>query len=192
MISRRSFFTSISALLVGGRALHAATQGSPGGDPEAPADRLSIPEAVQSRPAVVEGDNNGIIQTVEHKLKCTCGCNLDIFTCRTTDFTCTVSPALHRQVVALHENGATPDQIIDAFVTEYGEEILMAPPPEGFNLAGYLVPGLAITAAGTLLAAILMRRQAAAPVPAPVLTGAANVSAEDQARLERALSEVVD
>ena len=38
-----------------------------------------------------------------------------------------------------------------AFVAKYGEQILMAPPPEGFNLAGYLVPGVAVPLAGQLI-----------------------------------------
>jgi hypothetical protein len=31
-------------------------------------------------------DNDEVVKGIEHKLKCTCGCNLDIFTCRTTDY----------------------------------------------------------------------------------------------------------
>ncbi len=45
------------------------------------------------------------IQAIEQRLACSCGCTLDVFTCRTTDFTCTYSPELHREVVALHQAG---------------------------------------------------------------------------------------
>ena len=38
---------------------------------------------------------------LEHRLHCQCGCRLDIYTCRTTDFTCPVSPSMHRDVVSL-------------------------------------------------------------------------------------------
>ena len=58
---------------------------------------------------------NAAIRAVEQKLGCTCGCTLDIFTCRTTDFTCTYSPALHREVIALASEGKTEQQIINRY-----------------------------------------------------------------------------
>jgi cytochrome c-type biogenesis protein CcmH/NrfF len=123
------------------------------------ADRLPQPSAAgQPRAPVGSGENDPAVQALERRLKCTCGCNLDIYTCRTTDFTCTYSPQLHAEVLALRDGGADPDQIVEAFVAKYGEQILMAPPPAGFNLAGYLVPGLALLVGGGLLAAVLLRR----------------------------------
>jgi cytochrome c-type biogenesis protein CcmH len=93
-------------------------------------------------------ENDAELQAIEQRLACSCGCTLDIFTCRTTDFSCTYSPALHREVVALRDEGKTAREIVDAFVAKYGEKALMAPKPQGFNLWGYLLPGAAITAAG--------------------------------------------
>jgi cytochrome c-type biogenesis protein CcmH len=129
--------------------------------------------------------------TVEHRLKCQCGCNLDVYTCRTTDFTCRTSPAMHRAVLALQDQGKTAQEIADAFVAKYGEQALMAPKPEGFNLAGYLVPGVLILTIGGLLAAFLSRRRsalAAAAMVSPPGTGGA--STEDLERLKRALAEL--
>jgi cytochrome c-type biogenesis protein CcmH len=105
-------------------------------------------------------DNDLAIQTLEKKLRCSCGCGLDIYTCRTTDFTCTYSPELHREIMKLWDGGQTADQIIATFVQEYGEKALMAPPPRGFNLAGYLVPGSLILMLGAVLAWVLLRRRA--------------------------------
>jgi cytochrome c-type biogenesis protein CcmH len=99
------------------------------------------------------------IKAIEQRLACSCGCTLDIFTCRTTDFTCTYSPKLHREVVDLDRAGKTAQEILDAFVTEYGEKALMAPKPEGFNLWGYLLPGSAILLAGVALVALISRRR---------------------------------
>jgi len=95
-------------------------------------------------------------------MRCTCGCNLDIYTCRTTDFTCTTSPALHLEVLALQAAGLDAEGILADFVYRYGEDVLMAPKPEGFNLAGYLVPGILITLIGMALIWVLYRRQAVA------------------------------
>ncbi|HKT59545.1 MAG TPA: cytochrome c-type biogenesis protein CcmH, partial [Gemmatimonadales bacterium] len=123
-----------------------------------------------------------------------CGCTLDVFTCRTTDFSCTYSPRLHREVLALRSQGKTAQQVLDAFVAKYGEKALMAPKPKGFNLAGYLVPGVAIASAGAALAMLIVRRRrvVAAAGPAPVPGPVAEASPEELERLRRALAEVED
>lgn len=148
------------------------------------------------------------IKAIEHRLACTCGCTLDIFTCRTTDFTCTYSPQLHREVVELDRAGKTAQEILDTFVEKYGEKALMAPKPQGFNLWAYLLPGSAILAAGGALIAVLSRRRAAVAeggdagmadrlpgVERPgteARSGPAPTSPEEMERLRRALAEVED
>ena len=147
------------------------------------------------------------IKAVEQRLACTCGCTLDIFTCRTTDFTCTYSPELHREVVELDRAGKTAQEILDTFVAKYGEKALMAPKPEGFNLWGYLLPGSAIVLAGGALAAFISRRKTAvAAAEAPAASGpslatdvpraepqpAVDATPEEMERLRRALAEVED
>lgn len=146
------------------------------------------------------------IKVIEQRLACSCGCTLDIFTCRTTDFTCTYSPQLHREVVDFDRAGKTAQEILDAFVAKYGEKALMAPKPEGFNLWGYLLPGSAILLAGGALVAFISRRRVAvaeAPAsempprpsntPTP-MAGSHPVGAtpEEMERLKRALAEVED
>jgi cytochrome c-type biogenesis protein CcmH len=113
--------------------------------------------AGRAREATTAADNDAAIQAIEKRLKCSCGCGLDIYTCRTTDFTCTYSPALHKEVVRLAEQGKTDQQIVDEFVAQYGEAALMAPLRRGFNLAGYFVPSLAILVAAVFLVRVLRR-----------------------------------
>jgi cytochrome c-type biogenesis protein CcmH len=148
------------------------------------------------------------IKAIEHRLACSCGCTLDIFTCRTTDFTCTYSPQLHREVVELDRAGKTAQEILDAFVAKYGEKALMAPKAEGFNLWGYLLPGSAILVAGGALVAVLSRRRLAvaetggAGIAEPRLSidgresegksTPGSASPEEMERLKRALAEVED
>jgi cytochrome c-type biogenesis protein CcmH len=150
------------------------------------------------------------IKRIEQRLACSCGCTLDIFTCRTTDFTCTYSPKLHRQVVEMDRAGKTAQEILDAFVAEYGEKALMAPKPEGFNLWGYLLPGSAILLAGGALVALLSRRRVAVagtsgddagpasgrddlpPMGGPAGPSEPPATAEEMERLRRALAEVQD
>ena len=155
-------------------------------------DRLYDPSVVQERGVATAGDNDPAIKELEHRLKCTCGCNLDIYTCRTTDFTCTYSPALHREVLALRREGKSADGVVAAFVARYGEQILMAPRPVGFNLAGYLVPGALMAVAGAVLAWVLVRRGRRSAAIAAPLPAAGGVDPAEQERLRRALAEVED
>jgi cytochrome c-type biogenesis protein CcmH len=165
------------------------------------ADRLRDPGTVQSRAPVGMLDNDEVVKGIERKLKCTCGCNLDIFTCRTTDFTCQISPALHQEVMELRAAGKSPEEVIAAFVAKHGEQILMAPKPEGFNLAGYLVPGVVILAVGAAFTAVILRRQAVRRAGGPAgadlsdpetVRPSAGPTTSDLDRLQKALTEVAD
>ena len=141
-MNRRAFLLSGTALAAGTTHAWGQTQGQEQSPQESQdAGRLYNPSVVQQRARSTDYDNDEHIKNIEKQLGCTCGCNLDIYTCRTTDFTCTTSPRLHREVVALHEAGLTAEEILEDFTTRYGEQVLMAPRPEGFNLAGYRVPG---------------------------------------------------
>jgi cytochrome c-type biogenesis protein CcmH/NrfF len=156
--------------------------------------------AGRSRSPTVAGDSDDEIKRIEQQLKCTCGCNLDIFTCRTTDFTCTYSPQLHQEVVALRDGGRTAQEIIDAFVAKYGEKALMAPKPVGFNLWGYLLPGAAIVTGAGLLAVVIARRERRRSAELAASAGAAGAARGvpieatpgELESLRRALSEMED
>src|SRR3982750_2322564 len=115
---------------------------------------------------VVSADDR---DALEHRIRCQCGCTLDVYTCRTTDFSCQVSPAMHRDVMSLVSGGYTAQEIIDAFVGTYGERALMAPKKEGFNWAGYLVPFGALAAGAAAVLVVLRGRQrGGAPAGGPV------------------------
>jgi cytochrome c-type biogenesis protein CcmH len=143
-------------------------------------------------------ENDAEVQAIEQRLACNCGCTLDVFTCRTTDFSCTYSPALHREVLTLRDQGKTAREILDAFVAKYGEKALMAPVPRGgFNLAGYLLPSALIATAGAgLLAFISRRKHALSGPPAEVMPAgpgsAPAAGPEELERLRRALVELED
>jgi len=161
-------------------------EGQTGQEGEAP--DLYDPSRV-GRPRVRSTDyeNDPFIIDVESRLRCTCGCNLDVYTCRTTDFTCGTSPAMHREVVQLVEQGKSADEILEAFIAQHGEMVLMAPKKEGFNLAAYFVPGAAISLVGGMLIWILARRRsmvAAASTPDELpATDAQGLSDSEQQRL---------
>jgi cytochrome c-type biogenesis protein CcmH len=61
--------------------------------------------------------------------------------------------------------GKSPDEVKAYFISKYGEWILLAPQPHGFNLVAYAVPLLVVLGGGTLIA-LAVRRWTAAPPPA--------------------------
>jgi cytochrome c-type biogenesis protein CcmH len=94
---------------------------------------------------------------LEHHIRCQCGCTLDVYTCRTTDFSCQVSPSMHRDVIALVKGGYSAQEIIDAFVDSYGQRVLMAPRKSGFNLLAWFTPGIAVIVGGVVVFMLLRR-----------------------------------
>lgn len=94
---------------------------------------------------------------LEHQVKCQCGCVLDVYTCRTTDFSCSVSPAMHGDIMGLVEGGHNSTQILAAFQSVYGEQILMAPLRRGFNLVGYLLPSVVLVTGGVVVAGLIRK-----------------------------------
>lgn len=161
-----------------------------------PAGTLAYPDRV-GRPLdpVTARDNDAAIQAIEKRLGCTCGCGLDIYTCRTTDFSCTYSPGYHRQILALAASGMSANDIIAEFVKEHGESILMSPPKRGFALFGYFGPWVAVALAGTGLVWLIRRWAERVGAVAAVKAGSGPSgpsgpapSAEDLALVQRELS----
>jgi cytochrome c-type biogenesis protein CcmH len=144
------------------------------------------PRKRNARPLLTADERDAL----EHQLRCQCGCTLDVYTCRTTDFNCQVSPAMHRDVMALVDGGYSAQEIIDAFVQTYGERVLMAPKREGFNLAGYIVPFAALGVGAAALAGVLHRmrqRGGSGDVVAPTAPGDVRATAEELAKLDAAI-----
>ena len=85
--------------------------------------------------------------------------------------------------------GESEEQIRAYFIAQYGERVLGAPPPEGFNLGAYLLPFLLLLAGGGLLFLTLrgwLKTRAA--VSPETLTPLA-INGEYAARIARELEE---
>ncbi len=147
-----------------------------------------LPPKPGAKPSMSDGQRDAL----EHQLHCQCGCTLDVFTCRTTDFTCPVSPPMHHDIVNLVLGGYTAAEILDAFRKTYGERVLMSPVREGFNWAGYVAPFVALGGATVAVAALIRRWRgvtagvtgdAAASLPAD----APAATPDEMARLDAAI-----
>jgi len=70
------------------------------------------------------------------------------------------APQAQRQkafVARLIEEGKSEDEVKDALVAEYGDEVLATPKGSGFSLSAYVVPILAFLIAAVALAIGVMR-----------------------------------
>ncbi len=170
MTSRRDFLARVAggtaAVIGGARVASAQQRGMVMHDSSVVRDTTNLfamdqgaARSVQlpPKPNAVPSMTNDQRDEVETHIRCQCGCTLDVFTCRTTDFSCQVSPAMHRDIMALVQGGYTGQEIIDAFVGAYGERALMAPKKSGFNLLAWVTPGLAVIVGGGALALMLRR-----------------------------------
>ena len=204
VLARRDFVRG--GLLVAGGALvawrvsaqEAGAQGAANIDmPQTAYKPVSLPKKTGAKPLLTQLQRDEL----ERGLKCACPCKLDVFTCRTTDFQCGISPAMHSDVVRLIDGGYSADEIIAAFTTVYGERVLMAPVKEGFNIAGYVVPFITLGIGGTMLVALLRRwkRETEATAPAvatasvlPIGGGMPAATEDEMRRLEAAVRGTTD
>ena len=142
-----------------------------------------------AKPGATKSMSDEERDAVERQIRCQCGCTLDVYICRTTDFSCQVSPAMHRDIISLVDGGYSAQEIVDSFVQTYGERALMAPTRQGFNLAAYWLPGVAI-GAGVIGLLVFLRRMQQRNAPALARVSALpSVSATDDemARLQAAI-----
>ena len=147
------------------------------------------PVVLPPKPSVAPQVSTERRDELEKHLKCQCGCPLDIYTCRTTDFACPVSPRVHADVQALIAGGYSEAEIREAFVAVYGERVLTAPKPQGFNLLAYVAPFAAITVFGGFAAWVISRwrRQPAIDADGEVRIPQSAGTADELARLEAAV-----
>jgi cytochrome c-type biogenesis protein CcmH len=126
-----------------------------------------------------EGPFGAKLLYLEHSLRCSCGCNLDLHTCQ-LQMQCGTSPAWSRRILEELERGESEEVILAGFVADFGKSVLMAPPLEGFNWIAYLLPSTAIVIAAMGIG-LVVRRGVRTPRPSGV---SPTVSSEEWTRLE--------
>jgi cytochrome c-type biogenesis protein CcmH len=105
--------------------------------------------------AVLLIPHSGIALTtteVSAEIMCTCGCTMVLNTCN-----CGTADAMRSDIAGRIERGQSRDEIINAFVSQHGEQILSSPPRRGFNLVAYIAPMLGLLI-GIVIAVFLARR----------------------------------
>jgi cytochrome c-type biogenesis protein CcmH len=110
-----------------------------------------------AKPNATPQMDKAALEAFERNLACPCPCTLDVYTCRTTDFNCGISPAVHGDIELLVQGGYSADEIMAAMRETYGDFILMAPRKEGFSLLAWFAPFAAL-GGGALGIGMLLRR----------------------------------
>lgn len=128
-----------------------------------------------------EGELGEKLMLVETSLRCNCGCGLDVHSCQ-FQMQCGTSPGWSLRIRESLEAGGSVEAIRASFVADYGTEVLMMPPAEGFNLLAYFLPAMAILAAG-MLVGVVARGNATREAIAPVT----DLSPEEAERLQAAM-----
>lgn len=85
--------------------------------------------------------------------------------------------------------GQNEEQIRAYFVAQYGQRVLGAPPPEGFNLGAYLLPFLLLLAGGGVLFLTLRGWARVRQQSNPETLMPASIGGEYAARIARELKE---
>ena len=191
-VSRRQFLLAIPALGLAAaafprkiRAAQVAVQTFNG--PMADANDVYRPVTLPSKPGAQPSMTDAQRDDLEHQIHCQCGCNLDVYTCRTTDFSCSVSPAMHADVMGLVTGGYTAPEILAAFRAAYGEKVLMAPVRSGFNLVGYTMPFVALGTGAVIVGALIKRWKSRAPAVATVQPNKIDATVGELAELDAAV-----
>ncbi len=131
------------------------------------------------------------VEDVTRELMCQCGCTMIVNVCD-----CGTAEQMRQVVRGQLSEGRSGQEIIDYFVSQYGEKVLGSPRKEGFNLTAYVLPFAAIAAGGggVSAAAYAWVRRSRAGVHAQPATAAADEDlaayedelARDLAELDRA------
>ncbi|MBE9503267.1 MAG: cytochrome c-type biogenesis protein CcmH [Proteobacteria bacterium] len=91
----------------------------------------------------------------EEALMCLCGCNQTIKNCPHEN--CGFAIPAREKIDRMIKDNKTDEDIMDAFLLKYGDEILATPKKEGFNLLGYVMPFVALLIAVGAIITILRK-----------------------------------
>lgn len=93
------------------------------------------------------------VSDISKQFICQCGCNMVLSNCSHAE--CGSREAMKASIREYLSQGQSEPQIIQTFVTRYGEQVLAAPPKRGFNLMAWVTPFAGILLGGGVVYAAL-------------------------------------
>jgi cytochrome c-type biogenesis protein CcmH/NrfF len=119
-------------------------------------------------------DTSARFDKLGHKIMCSCSCNELLLECNHVG--CPNSDGMRQELMAGVSRGDSDKTIFAGFVEKYGPTSLAAPPLEGFNIVGWVMP-FAVLVLGIGGTAMLIRKWRLRTVPMPPPTGVVHFSA---------------
>ena len=118
-------------------------------------------------------DNRARFDKLGHQIMCSCSCNELLLECNHVG--CPNSDGMRQELMAGVDRGDSDKTIFAAFVQKYGPTSLAAPPAEGFNIVGWVMP-FAVLVLGIGGTALLIRKWRLRSVPMPPPSAVAHFS----------------
>jgi cytochrome c-type biogenesis protein CcmH/NrfF len=109
-------------------------------------------------------DHSDRAKVVGMRLMCMCGCNQVLIQCN--HINCPSSAPMLKELEAHISTGQADDLVVQAFVQEYGDQVLSSPPNRGFNSLAVLLPGIAFVLGLGLVTLVIMQWRKQIPVTA--------------------------
>jgi cytochrome c-type biogenesis protein CcmH len=130
-----------------------------------------------------------IEQDIGYKVYCMCGCVTALNHCPHEN--CPVKAEEFKIIHTDLKEGKAEPAIFQDLVDRYGEQVLAAPPPHGFNLTAWFLPGIGLII-GLFLAIVIVRRWRQ-PAPVPATTSPASpADANTRAAVEEEMKKFIN
>ncbi|MEE8385676.1 MAG: cytochrome c-type biogenesis protein CcmH, partial [Dehalococcoidia bacterium] len=101
-------------------------------------------------PLATSADEPPTVHNVASGLMCQCGCAMTVAACQES-MPCSVADSIVQQIQSQINDGKSKSEILESFVTIYGESVLAMPRKSGFGLTAWVTPFLAIAAGGVVV-----------------------------------------
>jgi len=93
------------------------------------------------------------LEEVSNELVCQCGCTLILTNCNHSS--CGFAIPMRKIITEKLSKGETKKQIVEYFVSQYGEAVLASPAKKGFNLTVWILPFVSIIVGGCIITLII-------------------------------------
>ena len=104
------------------------------------------------------------LRAVGEQLKCQCGCSYTVGSCNMLN--CHFRTEVNEQLTQDIQAGASDTALLAKMKQKYGTLILAAPPAEGFNAVGWMMPFIALAIGLIVIRYVLKRWRRPQPAPA--------------------------
>jgi cytochrome c-type biogenesis protein CcmH len=120
---------------------------------------IAFAQMGDDRPIIIESDSE---RRLFSKLRCMCGgcARLDLVTC-----TCSYAAARRDELRAQLKAGMSQDEVIQAYVKQFGTDALEIPLNEGANRLVYAVPIVLVLGGAVFVGLMLQRLRGGGPKP---------------------------